>query len=237
MLTNSDSVRVSLVDTGSINYSTQKEIARRTKMIEQKVTIVVKEQIEKLHECLKKKDKIKAVKSKELSNWESEINPTALFISRLCLQVYNKFPYGGRENHYQALLEAELQQKGFIVRQEVAVTYKVNTTSGEVLQLPHGIHGREDLLLPQKKMILELKQVNEIGDIDHQQLLRYMHQRHTFSEWGTDTTGMLINFGKKDLEIWFVNYTENDDTNHIRLMKIPKVTHKSWEVNAYKMSI
>jgi len=74
-----------------------------------------------------------------------------MVVSQLALQVYKKFPYGAKEHHFQALLEAELQRKGFVVQQEVAITYKVTTISGEVLQLPHDIRGREDLLYHKKK--------------------------------------------------------------------------------------
>ena len=133
-------------------------------------------------------------------------------------------------------MEAELQRKGFVVQQEVAVLYKVTTTSGDVLQLPHDIRGREDLLLPQEKMILELKQTKGLGDSEHQQLLRYMYQRQTFSEWGDETKGMLINFGDEELEIWLVQFNDDGDTDHVRLMKLPRIVHKSWEVNAFKMT-
>ena len=92
-------------------------------------------------------------------------------------------------------------------------------------------------------MILELKQTKSLGDSEHQQILRYMHQRRVFSEWGDDTKGMLINFGDEDLEVWFIQYVDGDDddgewleTDHIRLMKLPRVIHKSWEENAFKMT-
>ena len=159
----------------------------------------------------------------------------AILIAQLSRQVYTKFPYGGKEHHFQALLEAELQRKGFVVQQEVAVIYKVITTTGEALQLPHDIRGREDLLLPREKMVLELKQTKQLGDSEHQQLLRYMEQRRQFSDWGDETKGMLINFGDEDLEIWFVQYADEDDIAHIRLMKLPRIVNKSWEINAFKM--
>jgi len=124
-----------------------------------------------------------------------------------------------------------------MVQSEVAVLYKVTSISGEVLQLPHDIRGREDLLLPQEKMILELKQTKGIGDGEQQQLLRYMYQRQNFSEWGNETKGMLINFGDEDLEIWLVQFNEKGDTDHVRLMKLPRIVNKSWEDNAFKMTI
>ena len=241
--------RVSLVNDGSVGSNTQKIIQQREKQLIQrdKKIVTLEAKIEKLQVRLKKKEEKKTTtflkkkekaenKNQDLSNWNKEINATAILIAQLSRQVYSKFPYGGKEHHFQALLEVELQRKGFIVQSEVAVLCKVTSTSGEVLQLPHDIRGREDLLLPQEKMILELKQTRGLGDPEQQQLLRYMYQRHSFSEWGDETKGMLINFGDDDLEIWFVQFNDKGDTDHIRLMKLPRIINKSWETNAFKMT-
>ena len=241
--------RVSLVNDGSVGSNTQKIIQQREKQLIQrdKKIVTLEAKIEKLQVRLKKKEEKKTTtllkkkekaenKNQDLSNWNKEINATAILIAQLSRQVYSKFPYGGKEHHFQALLEVELQRKGFIVQSEVAVLCKVVSTSGEVLQLPHDIRGREDLLLPQEKMILELKQTRGLGDPEQQQLLRYMYQRHSFSEWGDETKGMLINFGDDDLEIWFVQFNDKGDTDHIRLMKLPRIINKSWETNAFKMT-
>ena len=235
--------RVSIINDGSVGSNTQKIIQQKDKKIPRLET-----KIEKLQGRLKKKEEKKTAgalkkkvksesKKQELSNWDNEINATAILIAQLSRQIYTKFPYGGKEHHYQALLEIELQRKGFMVQSEVAVLYKVTSISGEVLQLPHDIRGREDLLLPQEKMILELKQTKGIGDGEQQQLLRYMYQRQNFSEWGNETKGMLINFGDEDLEIWLVQFNEKGDTDHVRLMKLPRIVNKSWEDNAFKMTI
>ena len=241
--------RVSLVNDGSVGSNTQKIIQQREKQLIQrdKKIVTLEAKIEKLQVRLKKKEDKKTTtflkkkekaenKNQDLSNWNKEINATAILIAQLSRQVYSKFPYGGKEHHFQALLEVELQRKGFIVQSEVAVLCKVASTSGEVLQLPHDIRGREDLLLPQEKMILELKQTRGLGDPEQQQLLRYMYQRHSFSEWGDETKGMLINFGDDDLEIWFVQFNDKGDTDHIRLMKLPRIINKSWETNSFKMT-
>jgi GxxExxY protein len=240
--------RVSLVNDGSVGASTQKIIQQKDKRLQQKdkKILVLEGKIEKLQSRLKNKEdkttftlkKTEKAESKkqDLSNWNNEINTTAILIAQLSRQVYTQFPYGGKEHHFQALLEVELQRKGFIVQSEVAVLCKVMSTSGEVLQLPHDIRGREDLLLPQEKIILELKQTRGLGDAEQQQLLRYMYQRQSFSEWGNETKGMLINFGEDDLEIWFVQFNDKGDTDHIRLMKLPRIINKSWETNAFKMT-
>jgi GxxExxY protein len=241
--------RVSLINDGSVGSNMQKIIQQKDKILQQKDKKILglETKIEKLQSRLKKKEEKKTAgalkkkekaesKKQELSNWNNEINATAILIAQLSRQVYTKFPYGGKEHHYQALLEVELQRKGFVVQSEVAVLYKVTSTSGEVLQLPHDIRGREDLLLPQEKMILELKQTKGLGDGEQQQLLRYMYQRQTFSEWGDETKGMLINFGDEDLEIWLVQFNDRGDTDHVRLMKLPRIVNKSWEDNAFKMT-
>ena len=233
--------RVTLVDNGSMESQTQKLIQQKDKRIK-----ALESKVEKLNTRLKKKeDKTMQLQAKkaakadkknpQLPIWDCELNTTAMVIAQLALQVYKKFPHGAKEHHFQALLEAELQRKGFVVQQEVAITYNVTTISGEILQLPHDIRGREDLLLPQEQMILELKQTKCLGDSEHQQLMRYMHQRQSFSEWGDDTKGMLINFGDEDLEIWFVQYSDDSvgATEHIRMMKVPRQIHKSWEANAF----
>jgi len=240
--------RVSLVNDGSVGSNTQKIIQQKDKILQQKdkKILTLKGTIETLQARLKKKEDKKTAsvlkrektesKNPDLSNWDNEINTTAILITQLSRQVYSKFPYGGKEHHFQALLEVELQRIGFIVQSEVAVLYKVASTSGEVLQLPHDIRGREDLLLPQEKMILELKQTKGLGDSEQQQLLRYMYQRQSFSEWGDETKGMLINFGDEELEIWFVQFNDKGDTDHVRLMKLPRIINKSWETNAFKMT-
>ena len=241
--------RVHVVTEGAWYVLQQKIIQQREKQLIQrdKKIVTLEAKIEKLQVRLKKKEDKKTTtflkkkekaenKNQDLSNWNKEINATAILIAQLSRQVYSKFPYGGKEHHFQALLEVELQRKGFIVQSEVAVLCKVASTSGEVLQLPHDIRGREDLLLPQEKMILELKQTRGLGDPEQQQLLRYMYQRHSFSEWGDETKGMLINFGDDDLEIWFVQFNDNGDTDHIRLMKLPRIINKSWETNSFKMT-
>ena len=237
--------RVSLVADSIKTYGPMKTSQQEKILLQKDKQIgLLTDKIEKLQARLKKKDEKVDIakkraddakkKEKNLTKWTGDINATAMLISQMSRQIYKKFLYGGKEHHFQALLEAELQRKGFVAQQEVTVLYKVTTTTGEVLQLPHDIRGREDILLPQEKMILELKQTRGLGDNEHHQLLRYMHQRQSFSEWGDQTKGMLINFGDEDLEIWYVYYVDGE-TTHIRLLKLPRVTHKSWEVGAFKI--
>lgn len=218
--------------TPMVKKTLQKQILQKDKIInkKEKENAKLRKKVEKLQERLNKKDEKKA--KKDPTKWEGELHTTALTVTNLCEQIYKKFPFGAKEHHYQAALEAELCRAGIITQQEVAIVYKIHTISGEVIQLPHDIRGREDLLCPREKMILELKQVRTLGDSENLQLLRYMDQRRRFSEWGEDTKGMLINFGDDSLEIWFIKYSD-DETQHIRLKKTPRELHKSWETNTF----
>jgi len=250
MSTRTDKVR--LVNDGSIesisNISIQRLLKQKDKLLEKREKEIDKqaEQLKKLREknkkkteetkqnaAVKKQTKLDK-KNKKLSRWQGQIITTPMVIGEIAAQVFQTFEYGGKEHHYQALLEHELRKQGYFVHQETAVIYKVKTISGEIIQLPHDIRGREDLIIPSEKMIIELKQTKSLGDGEYQQLLRYMHQRYTYSDWGAETKGMLINFGDEDFEAWFVQYTEGKP-EWIRIKTFPKEIYKSWEENAYAL--
>ena len=143
-------------------------------------------------------------------------------ICEICRAVYEGFHFSGKEHHYQAALEAELRDMGFLVQQEVARLLHYMKQNGENIQLPHDIRGREDLLLPREKLILELKQTAKLTDKEFCQLCRYMQERCDNSTWGTDTRGMLINFGDSNLECWYLFY---DKTNG-RISRIKVAQHE-----------
>lgn len=127
-------------------------------------------------------------------------------IVRASIDVYAAFPFSGKEHHYQAALEEELRELGESVYQEMAVMMNYRKRNGETMQLPHDIRGREDLLLPKKHMILELKQTGKLTDKEFNQICRYMEERRQNYTWGNKTTGMLINFGDNELECWALYY-------------------------------
>ena len=106
-------------------------------------------------------------------------------------------------------MEMELRNEGYNVASEVArlLHYVPIDSCQAARQLPHDVRAREDLLLPDQRIILELKQTKTIGDSEHQQLMRYMHERYTYdASWGTRTQGMLINYGDDDVEVWYMFY-------------------------------
>lgn len=135
------------------------------------------------------------------------IPPLISTIASLSWAIRNKFPFGGKEHHFQAALEMELRDRGHLVSQEVARLLHYTSENGKTIQLPHDIRGREDLVLPDEKLIIELKQTRTMDDKEHMQLMRYMKERSEhLANWGTETQGMLINFGDEDVEVWWMFY-------------------------------
>jgi GxxExxY protein len=158
----------------------------------------------KLTERLTKKE---AKKKAHCNEFPGGIPSLVLTIAELSTRIRNKFWFGGKEHHFQAALEMELRALGHIVTQEVARLLHYKQENGAIRQLPHDIRGREDLLLPAEKFILELKQTKALGDSEHMQLMRYMRERYEYdAAWGKKTQGMLINFGDENIEVWWMFY-------------------------------
>ena len=142
-------------------------------------------------------------------------------IENLCTEIYKRLEFGGKEHHYQAALEDELRDRGFHVQQEVARLLHYQKLNNEVIQLPHDIRGREDIVLHKRYLIIELKQTGKLSDKEFNQICRYMDERKRFTNWGENTRGLLINFGDNDLEIWYLFYNKNKITR-ILMCKQPK---------------
>lgn len=141
---------------------------------------------------------------------------------KICKTIYEKLLFGGKEHHYQAALEEELRDRGFHVQQEIARTLHYKKDNNDVIQLPHDIRGREDLVLHKRYLILELKQTGKLTDKEFNQLCRYMHERkNNVPSWGEKTRGMLINFGDNNLEMWYLFYCDNKITR-ILICKEPR---------------
>ena len=167
------------------------------------------------------KGKIKVSKNKvsdDLAVYDSSIPALVTRISDLCLSIRKRMRFHGVESHYQGALEMELQHLGFMVQHEIAARIHYRGSNGEVMQLPHDIRCREDLLLPREKMVLELKAKGKMGDKEHCQLLRYMEERKLYGGWGSKTRGMLINFGDTDVEVWYMCY-KGKCVQRVKIMK------------------
>ena len=161
--------------------------------------------VEKLLERLAKKE---AKKKPEIEIFPAPVPSLVTKISELSWKIRQKFPFGGKEHHFQAALEIELRDQNYTISSEVAGLLHYTQENGQTRQLPHDIRGREDLVLPRQRLILELKQTRGLGNSEHMQLMRYMKERRTHSDWGLNTQGMLINFGDDDVEIWWMFYGE-----------------------------
>ena len=148
----------------------------------------------------------------KINHWKTYKSQINDIIDR-CIYVYEHFVFGGKEAHYQSALEMELRSPEYFVQSEVARIWHYKTSSDEEFPLAHDVRGREDLVLPRQKLILELKQIKQLTDKEFNQIYRYMNERSTTSVWGKDTRAMLINFGDNDLEIWYMFYDKT--TNRI----------------------
>ena len=173
--------------------------------------------IEKFEE---KKNRNKCLELKPETS-EYEIPSFVREIMDLTLHIRNNFPYSGKEHHFQAAMELELRERGIVVSQEVARLIHYKTQNNYTRQLPHDIRGREDLLLPDLKYIVELKQIKTLSHDDHRQLLRYMDERKKHNgNWGNETKGLLINFGDIDIEIWYMFYL-GDRPQRVKICQTP----------------
>ena len=143
-------------------------------------------------------------------------------ITKLCEDIYNKFQYSGKEHHYQAALEEELRDYGFHTQQEVARLLHYEKNNNDVIQLPHDIRGREDIVLHKNQMIVELKQTGKLTDKEFNQICRYIDERQRYTNWGNHTRGMLINFGDNDLEIWYLFFDMSQTGRKIVRVQICK---------------
>lgn len=178
-------------------------------------------------ECITHRGKMKGVPfineaSEQVKNHISASWVQVKVFESICRTIYDKFLFSGKEHHYQAALEEELRDRGFHVQQEVARTLHYKKDNEDVIQLPHDIRGREDLVLHKRYLILELKQTGKLTDKEFNQLCRYMHERRVNNqEWGANTRGMLINFGDNDLEMWYLFYI-NDKITRVLICKEPR---------------
>lgn len=138
------------------------------------------------------------------------VPPFIKAISVLARSVRLANPFGGKESHFQAMLEKEIQNTNNRVLSEVVQPVHFKPVKNKVETLPYGLYGREDLMLPDHNCIIELKAKKKLLDADFLQLFRYMTERN-ISGWGVDTHGMLINFGNDNIDVWYSSY--NDETN------------------------
>lgn len=114
---------------------------------------------------------------------------------------YNYFHWGVDELVYEAGLKVELEERGYdVLRQrDFPIYYKGKPTE---------VNRRIDLVVRDEVLgfvILELKALDFVGDIQRRQLWSYMKLLN-------NKYGMLINFGPKGVfsESWMLGETIND---------------------------
>ena len=159
----------------------------------------------------------KKEKEEEMAKYVDGLPKLVTDITKLSCEVREKFPFGGKESHFQGAMESELQEAGYMVQHEVGELYHYEKKNGEMIRLPHDIRSREDLLLPREKLVLELKAIPALKGKDHCQLLNYMEERRK-SSWGEQTIGMLINYGDNEVEIWYMFY-KGTRPQRVRVLK------------------
>lgn len=150
-------------------------------------------------------------------------------IISLATQVYQHeaFRFGATERQFQSALEMEMNDKTeWDTQSEIIVGYHYEiveecSRKRKRRQLPYGLGGREDILIPELKLIMELKQLAHIRIREFCQLLRYMEERRKYSDWGEETKGLVINFGDRALEIWLVQYKEGQ-LERIKMCEVEK---------------
>ena len=190
------------------------------------------------------KNKIKQVEKikNALKEYQGTI-PEEDFIKKiidLAVNVYQNetFRFGATERQYQAAFEMEINDKTeWDTQSEIIVGYNYEiveecSRKRKRRQLPYGLGGREDILIPGLKLIMELKQLTHVRDREFCQLLRYMEERRKYSDWGEETKGLVINFGDRTLEIWLVQYKEGQ-LERIKMHEVEKTPFKEL-VKSYK---
>lgn len=106
-------------------------------------------------------------------------------IIKLGIKIHRTIGPGFREKYYQRALYLELKSAGIPFKREVRVTLKYNNAVIGYHQLDFVIDG---------KVVVEIKSVKELSDIDVAQLASYLKS----SDY---KLGLLLNFGQNKLEI------------------------------------
>ena len=214
-------------DLEAFNFEESERSGKDNKITKQDVKLKIK-QIEKIKNALK-----------EYQGTIPEEDSIKEIIS-LAKKVYQHetFRFGATERQYQSALEMEIIDKTkWDTQSEIIVGYNYEiveecSKKRKVRQLPYGLGGREDILIPELKLIIELKQLAHVRDKEFCQLLRYMEERRKYKDWGEETKGLVINFGDNSLVVWLVQYTEGQ-LERIKMCDVVKTPFKEL-VKSYK---
>ena len=214
-------------DLEAFNFEASERSGKDNKITKQDVKLKIK-QIEKIKNALQgyqgtipEEDSIKKIISLAVKVYQHEV-----------------FRFGATERQYQSALEMEINDKtGWDTQSEIIVGYNYEiveecSKKRKVRQLPYGLGGREDILIPELKLIMELKQLAHVRDKEFCQLLRYMEERRKYKDWGEETKGLVINFGDSALVVWLVQYNEGQ-LERIKMCEVEKTPFQEL-VKSYK---
>jgi len=214
-------------DLEAFNFEASERSGKDNKITKQDVKLKIK-QIEKIKNALQEyqgtipeEDSIKEVISLAVKVYQHEV-----------------FRFGATERQYQSALEMEINDKTeWDTQSEIIVGYNYEiveecSKKRKVRQLPYGLGGREDILIPELKLIMELKQLAHVRDKEFCQLLRYMEERRKYKDWGEETKGLVINFGDSALVVWLVQYNEGQ-LERIKMCEVTKTPFQEL-VKSYK---
>lgn len=214
-------------DLEAFNFEASERSGKDNKITKQDVKLKIK-QIEKIKNALQiyqgtipEEDSIKKIIDLAIKVYQHEV-----------------FRFGATERQYQSALEMEINDKTkWDTQSEIIVGYNYEiveecSKKRKVRQLPYGLGGREDILIPELKLIMELKQLAHVRDKEFCQLLRYMEERRKYKDWGEETKGLVINFGDSALVVWLVQYNEGQ-LERIKMCEVAKTPFKDL-VKSYK---
>ena len=214
-------------DLEAFNFEASERSGKDNKITKQDVKLKIK-QIEKIKNALQiyqgtipKEDSIKKIIDLAIKVYQHEV-----------------FRFGATERQYQSALEMEINDKTkWDTQSEIIVGYNYEiveecSKKRKVRQLPYGLGGREDILIPELKLIMELKQLSHVRNREFCQLLRYMEERRKYKDWGEETKGLVINFGDSALVVWLVQYNEGQ-LERIKMCEVEKTPFKDL-VKSYK---
>jgi len=214
-------------DLEAFNFEASERSGKDNKITKQDVKLKIK-QIEKIKNALQiyqgtipEEDSIKKIIDLAIKVYQHEV-----------------FRFGATERQYQSALEMEINDKTkWDTQSEIIVGYNYEiveecSKKRKVRQLPYGLGGREDILIPELKLIMELKQLSHVRNREFCQLLRYMEERRKYKDWGEETKGLVINFGDSALVVWLVQYNEGQ-LERIKMCEVEKTPFKDL-VKSYK---
>tara|TARA_B100001093_G_C26578150_1_gene906026 strand:- start:79 stop:771 length:693 start_codon:yes stop_codon:yes gene_type:complete len=214
-------------DLEAFNFEASERSGKDNKITKQDVKLKIK-QIEKIKNALQiyqgtipEEDSIKKIIDLAIKVYQHEV-----------------FRFGATERQYQSALEMEINDKTkWDTQSEIIVGYNYEiveecSKKRKVRQLPYGLGGREDILIPELKLIMELKQLSHVRNREFCQLLRYMEERRKYKDWGEETKGLVINFGDSALVVWLVQYNEGQ-LERIKMCEVEKTPFKEL-VKSYK---